>query len=71
MNCLLWRRRLSFGTRRRRKIEKDREDNIGIRKIFFRGRDSGEAKAGKYLEKYCGKNKEGGMKRRKIIISFS
>ena len=41
------------------------------KEYIFCGKDGGEAKAGKYLEKYCGKNKEGGMKRRKIIISFS
>ena len=70
MNCLLWRRRLSIGTRRRRKIEKEREENIWKRKIFFRGKDGGEAKAKKYLEKYCGEDKERGMKRRKIIIFF-
>ena len=70
MNCLLWRRKLSFSTRRKRKIEKEREENIWIRKIFFRGKDGGEAKAVKYLEKYCGKDKERGMKRRKIIIFF-
>ena len=70
MNCLLWRRRLSIGTQRRRIIEKDREENNWIRKIFFRGKEGGEAKAVKYLEKYCGKDKEQGMKRRKIIIFF-
>ena len=35
MNCLLWRKILSFVKQRRRKIEKEREENIWIRSIFF------------------------------------